>query len=244
MICEKCHNEYSSTYYFATPTICKYCFEKLPQEEQEKLRDVAEAYTGEQTITLRATFGKRFLAALVDTLIIIIIVLAFFKINGFLDAQIEFYQEISKLATDPQGMKEYQNEFFQANRLNFAFPALVYLFYFLSEALSGVSFGKYLVGLKIASLNGNPATSAQLWIRYLVKNSASIMSLFWAATLLSYFNLLNTIFGLAIFFGFLLILGRNRQNLQDIVARTTVFKTEILEKLSEVNNFEQTNIGQ
>lgn len=243
MICEKCHNDYPSTYYFATPTICKSCFEKLPEEDKQKLSSIAQTYSSQQTIELRANFGKRFLAALVDFLILIVIILAFYKINGFIDSQIEFYKNLKEIGADPQAIKEFQDEYFHTNRFNFVFPAMLYLLYFLSEAFAGISLGKYLLGLKIANLNGEPATSSQLWTRYFVKNSGSIMSIIWGATLLSFFNLLNTILGLAIFFGFFLILGKNRQNLQDIVAKTAVFKVEIIDELEKHKNIEQTNQG-
>lgn len=35
MKCERCGQEYPSSYYFRTKTICKECFEKLPLEEQD-----------------------------------------------------------------------------------------------------------------------------------------------------------------------------------------------------------------
>lgn len=243
MICEKCNNDYPSTYYFATPTICKSCYEKLPEEEKQSLSKLVQVYSNEQTIQFRATFGKRLLAALVDTLILVVIILAVYKISGFFDSQMEYFQSLKEYATDPEALKEYQEQYLRSNRIYFAFPAILNLIYFLSEAFYGVSLGKYLLGLKIAKFNTEPAEKKQLWIRYLVKNSANIMMLFWTVTLFSFFNILNTILGLAVFFGFLLILGSNRQNLQDIIAKTAVFKTDVLDELTNFKNVSQTNIG-
>ncbi|MCX7909912.1 MAG: RDD family protein [Ignavibacteria bacterium] len=240
MICEKCNNDYPSTYFFATPTICKSCYEKLSDEEKQRLSKITKLYTQEQTIELRANFGKRFLAALVDTLILVVIVIAFYKFTGFFDSYIEFFQELRNIGTDKEAISEFQENFFRANALNFAFPAILYLIYFLSEAFYGISLGKYLLGLKIASVDGKNAPQIVLWTRYLVKNSSSIMTLIWVISGLSLFNVLNSIFGLAIFFGFLLIFGRNKQNLQDIIAKTAVFKTEILEELNQDKTKEQT----
>jgi uncharacterized RDD family membrane protein YckC len=243
MICEKCQNDYPSSYYFATPTICKTCFEKLTPEEKSHLLKLSQVYTNEQAINLRVSFGKRFLAALVDTLILLVIVLAFYKFTWFFESYFSFFQEIKDLAGDRQALQEFQQQFMRENALNFAFPGIVYLIYFLPEAFFGISLGKYLLGLKIAKANGEEADKGSLWLRYLVKNLSSIMTLVWVVTQLSIFNVLNSIFGFAVLLGFLLILGRNKQNIQDIVAKTAVFKTEVLEELSKTKVNEGTNLG-
>lgn len=48
-------------------------------------------------------------------------------------------------------------------------------------------------------------------------------------------NTVNTIIGLVILLGFFLILGKNRQDIQDIVAKTAVFKKEDLESLKGIH---------
>ncbi len=235
MICEKCYNDYPSTYYFATPTICKSCFLKLPEDEKQRLAKFSKAYTTEQTLELRTGFGKRFLASLVDTLILLAIILAFFKFSGFLDSYFNFFQELKEFGGNPQELQEHQNHFFKQNALNFAFPAILYLVYFLPEVFLAFSLGKYFLGLKIGSTTGEQADSHSLWLRYIVKNFGSIMMLLWVVTQLSIFNVLNSICGLAVMFGFLLILGRNKQNLQDILAKTAVYPVEFLEKVEKTN---------
>ena len=40
MKCEKCGNEYPSTYFFAVPNVCKECFSKMSPEEQAKYFNV------------------------------------------------------------------------------------------------------------------------------------------------------------------------------------------------------------
>lgn len=242
MICEKCQNDYPATYYFATPTICKSCFEKLPAEEKERLSQISKNYASVQTLNLRVGFGKRFLAALIDTLILAVLVLIFFKFSGFFESYLDFFREIGELG-DTDAIKNLQDDFIRGNRLNFAFPAILYLLYFLSEVFTGASLGKYLLGLKIAKINGEPADSNSLWLRYIVKNSGSLLTLLWVATMLQFFYILNSMFGFTIFFGFLLILGRNKQNLQDMVAKTAVFKVEDLEMLWGIKKNIGTNIG-
>lgn len=238
MLCEKCQNDYPSNYYFATPTICKSCFSKLPPDEQNELASIYDEFKTEQAIELRVNFSKRFLASFIDVLILFAILIAFYKFVGFFDSYFNFIQEIKDIANDTQAIKELQEEFFKSNAINFAFPGIIYLFYFLSEAIGGISLGKYLLGLKIGNLSGEKASTKSLWIRYLVKNSSGIMTILWLITQVSLFNLFNSVLGLTLFFGFFLILGRNRQNLQDMIAKTAVYKAEYLEEIAENNSLQ------
>jgi len=234
MRCEKCQNDYPSTFYFATPLICKACFEKLPEEEKLRLSNLQKQFTTEQTLEFRARFGKRFLASLVDFLLISVIVLVIYKLDGFLSAYGDFLQGIKNAGTDAETIKLLQNEFFGSNLINLAIPSVLTFFYFLSEAIAGVSLGKYILGLKIASTDGENASSRQLWIRYIVKNSSGVLNLLGIITSLSIINTINSIWAFVLFFGFFLILGRNRQNIQDIIAKTTVFKVDDLEELQNL----------
>ena len=70
MKCEICGNDYPSQYYFATPTICKTCFAKLPPEEQSRLSAVANQFITETENELRIPFGRRLGAYLLDMIII------------------------------------------------------------------------------------------------------------------------------------------------------------------------------
>jgi len=239
MICEKCQNDYPSTFYFATPTICKACFEKLPEEEKRRLLNLQKEFTNLQSLELRAKFGKRFLASLVDFLLVAVIILVIYKFNGFLDAYGELFQDIRNAGADAELINSLQNEFYRSNLINMAIPSFISFLYFLSEALIGISLGKYILGLKIAKSNGEVALAKQLWIRYIVKNSTGVLTLFWLMTNLSIINIINTIWGFVLFFGFFLILTQNRQNIQDIVAKTAVFKVDDLE---ELRNLKQAKI--
>lgn len=236
MLCEKCQNEYPSMYYFAIPTICKSCFSKLPVEEQNKLASIQKEFKIEQSIEFRVGFSKRFFASLIDMVILTVIVLLFFNLVGFFDAYLDMFQEIKEIAGDRQAIKAIQEEFFQSNAINIAFPGILYLIYFLSEAIAGVSLGKYILGIRIGNLRGEKASSKSLWIRYLVKNSSGIMIILWLVSKLSLFYLLNSILGFALFFGFFLILGRNKQNLHDFIAGTAVYMHEDLEENTHNEN--------
>ncbi len=233
MLCEKCQNEYPSIYFFATPTICKRCFSKLPIEEQNKLANIQNEFKKEQSLELRVSFSKRFFASLIDMVILIVIILLFYNSVGFFDAYSNMLQEIKEIAGDRQAIKEFQEEFFRSNATNLAFPVALNLIYFLSEAIAGVSFGKYILGLRIGSLRGEKASKKSLWIRYLVKNSSGIITLLWLVLQSSFLSLLNSILVSTLYLGFFLILGRNRQNIQDIIAGTAVYMYEDLEETTD-----------
>lgn len=235
MICEKCHNDYPSTYYFATPTICKQCFAQLPEEEQRMLTGLSKDYTSMQSLELRVGFGKRFLAAFVDSLIILAILVVFYKFNGFFEAYSELINEFKEAGTDATAIAAIQDEFFAQNKLNFLIPSILSLVYYLLEIFKGAAVGKMLLNLRIANSSGSQATTQTLLVRYLVKNVSSIIAILWVISGSMLLNTVNTIVGLVILLGFLLVLGRNRQDIQDIVARTAVFKNEDLESLQGIN---------
>jgi uncharacterized RDD family membrane protein YckC len=87
-----------------------------------------------------------------------------------------------------------------------------------------------LLGLKIASETGSPATQNQLVMRWALKNSGSLIGLL-AIIIGAVVPFLGMIIGwigalanLAIFVGCFLTLGAQRQALHDILAHTAVFK--------------------
>ncbi|MGQ9819320.1 MAG: RDD family protein [Candidatus Kapaibacteriales bacterium] len=231
--CERCGKSYPSSYYFATPTICKHCFEKLSLEEKQTLQKLSYEFLSNQSIAMRVGFGKRFLSAFIDSLVIITIVIVVYKFNGFIETYLNFINEIREYAIDQATITALQNEFFRDNKWNFLYPSILALIYYLSEILWGVSLGKYLLGLKIANSNGSYSSSLTLLIRYIVKNSTSFIGIIWIFTNLSFLNALNSLVGLVILFGFLLILTRRRQDLQDLIAKTAVFRAD---ELKEYNN--------
>ncbi len=230
MICEKCKNDYPSTFYFATPTICKKCFEQLPIEEQNALSNLRNNFTSLQTIELRQGFGKRFLSALIDVLIVLAIVLAIYKFNGFLESYFDLF---SLYREYPEEINTLQTQFIEQNKFNFLIPSFITLVYYLLEIFFAASLGKMALNLKIARTDAKPADSKTLWIRYLVKNSTSIISILWIITGLTLLNTINTLLGLVLIFGFLLILSRNKQNIQDIIAKTAVYRVQDLDEISK-----------
>ena len=70
MKCEKCENEYPSPYYFATPTICKSCFENMSSEEQAEYQTQLIEREFYDEFEVRVGFGRRFGAAILDLLIL------------------------------------------------------------------------------------------------------------------------------------------------------------------------------
>lgn len=228
LTCERCGKSYPSLYYFATPTICKHCYEQLLPEEKQVLQKLSDEFRSTQIITMRVGFGKRFLSAFIDSLVIITILIIIYKFNGFIENYLNFVNEIREFVTEQATITALQNEFFRNNKWNFLYPSILSLVYYFSEILWGASLGKYVLDLKIANSNGKFASTSTLLTRYIVKNSTSIIGALWILTNSSFLNTLNSLVGLVILFGFFLILTRNRQDLQDIIAKTAVFRSEEL----------------
>ena len=108
--------------------------------------------------------------------------------------------------------------------------SLVGLAYWSTEIFRAASPGKMILGLKIGSETGAPATQNELVTRWLVKNSGGLIGLV-AAVIGAVVPFLGMVIGwvaalanLAIFVGCFLTLGQTRQALHDILAHTAVYK--------------------
>lgn len=82
--------------------------------------------------------------------------------------------------------------------------ALVLLYYFVTEATMGGTFGKRLLGLRVVSMEGGPAGTGAVAVRTLMRLIDSLPFLY----LIGFISMLAT--------------GVRRQRLGDLVAKTTV----------------------
>jgi len=108
--------------------------------------------------------------------------------------------------------------------------SLVGLAYWSTEIFRAASPGKMILGLKIGSETGAPATQNELVTRWVVKNSGSLIGLLAiiVGAVVPFFGMLlgwiSALANLAIFVGCFLTLGQTRQALHDIIAHTAVYK--------------------
>ena len=106
------------------------------------------------------------------------------------------------------------------------FSNLFHLGYTSTEIFKAASPGKMILGLKIGSETGSPATQNQLITRWAIKNSFSLLSILTIIPILGFiFGLLAFLAGVAVFVGCFLALGAQRQALHDIIAHTAVYRT-------------------
>jgi len=97
--------------------------------------------------------------------------------------------------------------------------------YFLMEAFLGYTLGKLILGIKIAKEDGTQGDIKDYFLRYVIKNSGTILSLLGLLTL-SFLGTLGWIAGLAIFVGCFFVLGDKKQAFHDMLSKTAVFKKE------------------
>jgi uncharacterized RDD family membrane protein YckC len=222
MKCEKCGNEYPSQYYFETPTVCKECFKNMSEEEKQfYLAQPAPYFVDE--LAIRTGFGKRFAAALIDFLIVIIIILLVYNATGFFESATILGEQIQANPTDVVAIEELTNSFMEENMQNFYFSYILILVFFSLEILIGATVGKLILGIQIADSNRRKASTAKLLTRYLIKNSATFVSIVWLLTNISIINTLSTIVTIALIVGFFFVLSQKRQAFHDMIADTAVF---------------------
>jgi uncharacterized RDD family membrane protein YckC len=101
--------------------------------------------------------------------------------------------------------------------------AVIFTLYFLVEGFTGWTLGKLMLGIQIANADGTRAPIGTLLLRYAIKNSNSVLKLLALVSGVSLFSTLGGIAGIVIFIGCFFALGRERQALHDMIAKTAVY---------------------
>ena len=221
MKCEKCGNDYPSQYYFATPTICKSCFEKLSNEEKQYHQSASMAMQMNDEMAMRVGFGRRAAAALIDWFIsTLLFAIAIFATGIFK----EFKDSFMQMLTNPELMKEFQLAILPISFI------ITFMYYSLEVVLAATP-GKLILGIQIANQDRTYATTLTLFLRFIYKHLETILALLAFLTAIKPIDFTSSVVSLAIFVGFFFVLGRKRQAFHDMFAKTAVFyKTEIIEK--------------
>lgn len=158
----------------------------------------------------REGFGIRFLAVLIDVVILIVVMVI---------ASLIFGGSIVASFRGGSGDAAKGSAVVAAIVM-----ALIPLAYSLMEIFMAATPGKMALGLKIADQSGAPAPIPQLATRWVVKNSGSLLQVLAAITTVGFLATLGGLAGLAIFIGCFFVLGVNRQSFHDMAAKTAVFK--------------------
>ena len=100
---------------------------------------------------------------------------------------------------------------------------LVGLVYNITEIVNRASPGKMILNIEIRHASGEQARKMELFLRYLMKNIAPVGTFFAVVTGVTTFNSIGGFFGFIIMCGCLMIFGKKRQTLYDLIADTAVF---------------------
>ena len=181
----------------------------------------------------RVGFGARFGAAIIDSIVVALLGLALASTVGSLFpgylAEVLSHQQ-AKVNANPAMAKQMEA---MASMMQFitrwsAAVALAGLLYGLIEGFFGRALGKLLLGLRIADADGQPAPVPRLLARMAVKQSGTILAFVAMATGTYLLAQLAQIPSWVIVLGFLLVLGKKRQALHDLAAKTAVYRNSDL----------------
>jgi len=228
MKCEKCGNEYQTLYEFATPTICRYCYASMTEAEKEALKPSLINYTQPNQFELRAGFGLRLAATLIDQIILIAIVVVLFYFSGFFRSIGDMINTIKDNPGSKDMIIQLQKEFMVENKVSFIFSQLIPLVYYSLELFAAASLGKIILGLRIGNEDKTVSNMTSLLTRYLTKNSAGIVMLLFYMTQLSILNTLGSLIWLSLLVGYFFILALKRQGFHDMMSKTAIFKSKDL----------------
>jgi len=229
MKCEKCGNEHNSLYYFATDTICKECFAKLPNDEKAVLNDRILRHSEESKFEKRAPFGKRLAATLIDIIIYAAVNIGILWYMGYFQAVSLMTEEITNAAGDPDLGQLAISNFLESQNSTLILGQLVPLLYFSLEIFIAASLGKLIMGLRITNDDETKADSGALITRYLFKNLSAFAGLIGLVAGMNFllFNISPLIL-LVLLVGYFFILGKKKQAFHDMFSKTAVYKTEDL----------------
>lgn len=220
MKCEKCGNDYPSLYYFATETICKECFSKMPYEEQIKQKVLF--YNNELFVeySYRAGFGIRLAAALLDYLFIGVIFIIVLLATGLIS---EYKYVFDDILTHPELIEDF-------TKAIMPYVFIVYFMYFSLEIVLSASIGKIILRLRIAQEDRKHAGYDKLALRFIYKHSDTILQLIAFIGAITVFDTIASICGIIIIVGFFFVLSPKRQAFHDSLSKTAVFRqSDVLE---------------
>lgn len=177
----------------------------------------------------RVGFGKRLGAFLLDIIIVSVIswIVSLFIPQASEEAALGLVEDMTK-SNDISSIFGAVNQFQEENFWSQWFDYLIWILYFLPEALLGFSLGKKLLKIKIADTDLRQSSKA-LWLRYILKHIYYIIPTIFFLTMTMTVSTVLFLLGFIIFIGCFFVLGRNKQALHDMIAKTAVFNEESLE---------------
>lgn len=177
---------------------------------------------------LRVGFGRRVLAYLIDTLIMltlsvaigIIVVGTNMHVPQIINDQlVQIFDLYSALGIDAGAIRFMETMFGGMFMGSLALGVL----YPLVEGLTGASPGKRVLDICVATPDGYQATTRVYFRRYVVKNLGKIFQVLALVPTLGLLGTLSSLYDLVFFVGYFIALGASRMALHDMIAQTAVF---------------------
>jgi len=182
----------------------------------------------------RIGFGRRFGAALLDVIIIVMLSGIVYAVAGssfepLVEKQIaaQLEEQNAALAELDTDQAEMISGYTKMGILWGIIGTIVAVLYSLTEIAMAATPGKMMLGIKIATADATVAPTATLATRWFVKTGlSSVLNIVATVTATSILSTLATIVGVVIFIGCFFVLGANRQALHDLIAKTAVYRRE------------------
>lgn len=190
-----------------------YNLESTPQEgTPEYDQYMRDQFGDDYELGYRVGFGRRLGAALLD-LIFTLFIYAFVMVST------GTFQKIIQFGNPLEHMAEISLLMVDTTTI----ATILYIIYYSTEALYGVSLGKLILRIKIANSNRTEANTSTLFKRYIIKHLSYFVSILGALTSVFWLDGISSTISVVIFLGFFLTLTQKRQALHDILANTAVY---------------------
>lgn len=178
---------------------------------------------------LRVGFGMRFLAWIVDWVLILIIggVLTLFLIANDVSVPMSNPESTADLEKMYRfmGISPDEAAAYAQGAAVFTYALILISFgYSLISAMFGASPGKMILGLTVGNVDGRRG-SISLWVRrWAVRDASIYLQLLALLPALAFLDLIGSIIGIAIFIGCFMAASESRLALHDRIAQTAVFR--------------------
>ncbi len=193
-------------------------------------------------LDFRVGFGKRFLAWIIDAIIIIMVFSAISLSTGLFEKQTEIglalqgevVFDVSQL--DGEMQQEVREFSFQ---MALYYSVIVFVLLTTLEIFYGATPGKLIMGLRVANSNRTWATLKQLMFRASIKYVSILLNFLFLITTVEFISTIGSILSIVLIIGCFVALSEKKQALHDIIAGTAVFyKPEIMtpEEAEKVKN--------
>ena len=207
--------------------------QNTPQPGTPEYDEWMRQYYGDSfELGYRVGFGKRLGAFIVDAIFIMIIstIVVFTFGSDFIMELGKSFENSSSGAFDMSSVKALQVKFAPEVKQIGIISGIAQLLYWSLEIFIGASFGKFVLGLKIASDDRNPANITKLLTRFVFRHAGLLFSFLFALSSVGAFETLSSIGTFAFIIGAFFTLSTKRQALHDIVAKTSVYHKSIIKK--------------